>query len=49
MILKILLIIAFVVLVFSCFGCETFKGMGRDIQSAGEAVENTAENVDDKI
>ncbi len=49
MIKKILLIIAFVVLVFSCFGCETFKGMGRDIQSAGEAVENTAENVDDKI
>ncbi len=49
MIKKILLIIALVVLTFSLFGCETFKGVGRDIQSAGEAVENTAEKVDSKI
>jgi len=41
--------IALFVLTFSLFGCETFKGMGRDIQNAGEAVENTAQNVDDRI
>ena len=49
MVKKILLIIALVVLTFSLFGCETFKGVARDIQSAGEAVEDTAENVDDRI
>lgn len=49
MVKKILLMIALVVLTFSLFGCETFKGLGRDIQSAGEAVEDTAETVDDKI
>jgi len=49
MVKRILLIIALVVVVFSLFGCETFKGVGRDIKTAGEAVEDTAETVDDKI
>ncbi len=49
MIKKILLAIALVAFAFSLFGCETFKGMGRDIQSAGEAVEDTSENVQDKL
>ena len=49
MVKKILLIIALAVLTFSLFGCETFKGMGRDIQNTGEAVEDTAQKVDDRI
>ncbi len=49
MIKRILLIIIWVVLTFTLFGCETFKGLGRDVQSAGEAVEGTAESVDDRI
>jgi len=27
----------------AAFGCNTFKGAGRDIQKGGEAVENAAE------
>ncbi len=49
MIKRILLIIAWVVLTFTLFGCETFKGLGRDVQSVGGAVEGTAEEVDDRI
>lgn len=49
MIKRILLMVALVVLVFSLLGCETIKGMGRDVQSAGEAVEGTADKVDEKI
>ncbi|MEJ2309350.1 MAG: entericidin A/B family lipoprotein [Gammaproteobacteria bacterium] len=25
-----------------CSGCETFKGMGKDIQKAGDAIEEAA-------
>ncbi len=49
MVKKILLIVALVVLVFSLFGCETFKGMGRDLQVPGKVIEDTAEKVDEKI
>ena len=49
MIKRVLLIIAWIFLAFSLIGCETFKGMGRDVQSAGEVVEGTAKKVDDKI
>lgn len=49
MVKKILLVITLVVLVFSFFGCETFKGMGRDIKTAGEAVEDTAEEVEGRL
>ncbi len=49
MIRKILLAIALVAFAFLSFGCETFKGMGRDIQSAGEAVEDTSEDVQGRL
>ncbi len=33
---KILLIIAFVVVLFSLIGCQTVQGLGRDIEWVGE-------------
>ena len=30
------------------FGCNTFRGAGKDIQRGGEAVENAAEDVQNK-
>jgi len=49
MVNKIILVVALVLLVFSLIGCETFKGMGRDIKTAGEAVEDTAEEVEGRL
>jgi len=49
MVKKILLIIALVVLTFSLFGCETLKGIGRDLQAPGKLLEDAAEGVDDRI
>ena len=49
MVKKIILVVALVLLVFSFIGCETFKGMGRDIKTAGEAVEETAEGVESRL
>ena len=31
------------------FGCNTFKGMGRDIKRGGEGIENTADKTEDKM
>jgi predicted small secreted protein len=30
-------------------GCNTFKGLGRDLQKGGEAVEGAAETVESEI
>lgn len=30
------------------FGCNTFRGVGKDIQRGGEAVEDTAEDVQNR-
>ena len=30
-------------------GCNTFKGMGKDVSKAGDAVTNTAEKTSDEI
>lgn len=49
MVKKILLIIALVVLTFSLFGCETLKGVGRDLQAPGKVIEDTAEGIDERI
>jgi len=49
MVKKIILAVALVLLVFSFVGCETFKGLGRDIKTAGEAVEDTAEEVEGRL
>ncbi len=39
MIKKILLILALVLVALSSLACNTVKGIGRDIETAGEAVE----------
>lgn len=49
MIKKILLVFGLASVLLSFVGCETFKGMGRDIKSAGEAVEHTAEEVEGRL
>lgn len=49
MVKKILLIIAWIVLIFSLFGCETLKGVGRDLQVPGKVIEDTAEGIDERI
>jgi len=40
---RVLLILVLAVLCFSLFGCQTVKGLGRDITSAAEATENAIE------
>ena len=37
MVRKILIVAALTVLMFTFFGCQTVKGLGRDITSAGDA------------
>ena len=49
MVKKIVLIVTLVSLVFSFISCETFKGLGRDIKTAGEVVEETAEEVEGRL
>ncbi len=49
MVKKIILAVGLVLLVLSFIGCETFKGMGRDIKTAGEAVEETAVEVEGRL
>lgn len=36
-------------LVLTTSGCNTFKGMGKDIQKGGEKVENTAAEAQEEI
>ena len=36
-------------LVLTSAGCNTFRGVGKDIQKGGEAVEETADEVQDEI
>ena len=36
-------------LTFILTGCNTFKGVGKDVSKAGDAVTNTAEKTSDKI
>ncbi len=42
-------IIASITAMFVLTGCNTFKGVGEDIEGAGEAVSNTAVDVKQKI
>ena len=37
------------VMLFVLTGCNTVKGMGKDVSSAGNAVSNTAEKTQDEI
>ena len=34
---------------FALTGCNTFKGVGKDVSKAGDAVTNTAERTSDEI
>ena len=43
------LIIASLTAMFVLTGCNTFKGFGQDVSSAGEAVTGGAQDVQDKI
>lgn len=40
---------ASLLMAFVLTGCNTFKGMGKDVSKAGEAVTNTAENTSEEI
>lgn len=40
---------ASLVVTFALTGCNTFKGMGKDVSKAGEAVSTTAEKTSDEI
>ncbi|NHB57626.1 entericidin A/B family lipoprotein [Acinetobacter shaoyimingii] len=40
---------ASLVVAFVLTGCNTFKGMGKDVSKAGDAVSNTAEKTENKM
>lgn len=40
---------ASLVVAFVLTGCNTFKGMGKDVSKAGDAVTNTAEKTENKM
>ena len=46
---KLLTMIVAIGMAFGVAGCNTMKGAGKDIQGAGKAVENTADDVHDDI
>ncbi|MGA9699328.1 MULTISPECIES: entericidin A/B family lipoprotein [Acinetobacter] len=37
------------IMAFVLTGCNTFKGMGKDVSKAGDAVTHTAEKTSDEI
>ena len=37
-----------IVLAVGALGCNTFRGVGRDIQHGGQAIENAAEDVQNR-
>ena len=37
------------IMAFVLSGCNTFKGMGKDVSKVGDAVTNTAEKTSDEI
>ena len=40
---------ASLLIAFVLTGCNTFKGMGKDVSKAGDAVTNTAEKAENKL
>ena len=42
------LIVVSMLMVFVLAGCNTFKGIGKDVSKAGDAVTNSAEKVENK-
>ena len=43
------LVIATIASIFVLTGCNTIKGLGKDVSKTGEAVSNTAQKVENKI
>ena len=43
------ILLASVAVVFVLTGCNTVKGVGKDVSKAGDAVTNTAEKTSDQI
>ena len=43
------IVLSSLVMLFVLTGCNTVKGMGEDVSSAGNAVSNTAEKTQDEI
>ena len=41
--------LALLAVLLALAGCNTFEGMGRDMQSAGQGLSNSARNVREKI
>lgn len=46
---KILILVLGIVMTTLVTGCNTFSGVGKDVQSGGKAITNTAELVSDKL
>ena len=42
-------LVASMMLAFVLTGCNTFKGVGKDVSSAGNAVTKTAEKTSDRL
>lgn len=43
------IVLSSLVMLFVLTGCNTVKGMGKDVSSAGDAVSHTAEKTQDEI
>lgn len=41
--IQTLLAVSLIFVLFALSGCNTFKGMGEDIESLGESMQNTSE------
>jgi predicted small secreted protein len=42
-VVKVLFIAVAIGVVFSMYGCQTVQGLGRDIESAGEAIQRSTQ------
>ncbi|MEI1682217.1 entericidin A/B family lipoprotein [Acinetobacter baumannii] len=42
-------LVASVMIAFVLTGCNTFKGFGKDVSKAGDAVTNTAQKTENKM
>lgn len=43
------ILLASIAVTFILTGCNTFKGVGKDVSKAGDAVTNSAEKVENKL
>ncbi|MBJ9986263.1 entericidin A/B family lipoprotein [Acinetobacter sp. S40] len=43
------ILVASMMVAFVLTGCNTFKGVGKDVSKAGDAVTNTAQKTQDKM